>query len=92
MTEKEDRVDSTEIRQLRKTVHELADAVDALSDEAERQSGLGSSPEYVQAARQSVSQARDIAGPPVREQDKIEPPWERAGFETKEAWQSEKTQ
>jgi len=84
MSETRDTADSTDIRQLRRTVHRLADAVDALV-ENERLAD-GELPEQAAAAADEAAKAREIAGEPLRESEKISPPWEREGYESKEAW------
>lgn len=83
-----DRVSSIEIRQLRQTVHALADAVDELSAEIEEQTskGRGGPPEHAQNAKKACESARKLADPPLRDQDKIKPPWEREGYASKSNW------
>lgn len=76
-----------ELRQLRETVHELADAVDALAEGQDGGKGDGP-PKHAQAASDRAQKARETAGPKVPADEQIRPPWERKGFETKEEWQN----
>jgi hypothetical protein len=62
-----------ELRQLRQTVHELADAVDELADNQGQGRGQGGPPEWAQNAKGKAQQARDVAGPPVPEDEQIDP-------------------
>jgi len=75
-----------EVRRLRETVHELADAVDALAAEHDQQTGGQGPPEHAQAARELAREAREVCGPVVPERERLRPPWERQGYDSKQAW------
>jgi hypothetical protein len=78
-----------ELRRLRETVHDLADAVEELADG--QGNGKGDSPpENAQAAKNRAQAAREKTGPPVPSSETIRPPWKREGFETKEQWRESK--
>lgn len=78
----------TEIRHLRQSVHELSEAVEELVENQTKQnSGRGGGPpEHAAAASKRATQARDAVGEVVPEDEQMGPPWERAGYDTKEAW------
>jgi len=78
-----------ELRRLRQTVHELADAVEELAQQQEQQSSGDELPGQAEAAQKKVQSARKIAGSTVADRDEIRPPWERAGYENKEEWRTD---
>jgi hypothetical protein len=72
----------SEVYDLRETVKALADAVDALSEVDAGAGKGGGPPDHVRAAREKTFEAREKATVTRG----IEPPWERDGYEDKQAW------
>jgi hypothetical protein len=85
MKDEKDEVRSMDVRHLRRTVNQLADAVDELVAELEEQTPGQGPPEQAQAARERAKQVRDST-PVVSERARVTPPWEREGYESKQAW------
>jgi hypothetical protein len=81
--EKRDKVTKTDVRKLRQAVHELADTVDKLVDEA----NIDGDSEIIKNKTQKI---RDKTPEPVTDIEKIHPPWEREGFDSKEDWMESK--
>lgn len=79
-----------ELRDLRESHNELADAVEELVEELNQRSRGRGPPEHAAAAREKARAARDRAGDPVPEDEQIAPPWEREGYESKAHWLADK--
>lgn len=62
-----------ELRQLRQTVHELADAVEELSENQGQGRGQGGPPEWANNCKDKAQQAREVAGPPVPKDEQTDP-------------------
>jgi hypothetical protein len=77
-------------RRLRDAVHKLADAVDDLVDEFENQGKGQGPPEHAQNAKDKAQEIREQTPKPVSDDEEINPPWERAGYDSKEAWLADK--
>lgn len=79
-----------ELRALRQSHNELAEAVDALVEELDNQTNGQGPPEHANAAREKARSAKDCIGDPVPENENISPPWEREGYESKQEWLDDK--
>lgn len=79
-----------ELRALRQSNKELAEAVDALVEELDNQTNGQGPPEHASAAREKCQSAKDCIGKPVPENENIAPPWEREGYDSKQEWLEDK--
>lgn len=79
-----------ELRALRQSNNELAEAVEELVAELDNQTQGRGPPEHAAAAREKVRSAKERIGEAVPEDEAIEPPWERQGYESKADWLADK--